>query len=297
MLSRMPPLPVVTQAAPIDTEYERTSGCVKSTVAFDVHRVRLSYPALTHLLAATRQYKVRGRLFGVQIGNTVEVTDLLSSRYEEEEVDASSWEDVLHSEEFDTNLVGRFLISSGTYCDIVFTPDNVAEAMKLYNNSRSPVLLSYDPSRTGLLGRPAIKAFVPTAAYIAYCEAVEKKRPPTSEMTVALMNEGVLREVPVEILVDAFHQLGLPSVSVRPLEDTLSVALSDTMATYMQALLESMRRNAKDLSKPLMEAYKEQPPKLDEKSLLTLQQLREQAEMLEALCDGVLVNTSFLREV
>lgn len=61
----------------------------------------------------------------------------------------------------------------------------------------------------------------------------------------------MLREVPIQIDLDAFQQLGLMSVRVTPLQDSFVSIQSDAVGDYMEALVNSVRANTEALSTAL----------------------------------------------
>lgn len=335
MYAGFPLLPVTVSAPPIDEGAQQ--ACKTCTVPPRVENVRLSYPALCHLLHLSKTPSVRfgvfGRLYGVQVAKTVEVGNICmnppkarpteresneerSRRLAEEEErnanDFARLEDMMSEEFFDAYHVGNFVICSAAFnC---FSPTMVKLLTDLVTSSQPGVLVTYDPFRTALLGKPYIRAFTLTDEYVSYATKLREKHSAKENRLLkefGVTRSGVLREVPVELHVDAFHQLGLQVVDAEPTEEPFTAIHSDPVNNYMEALLSTIQENSAKLTKQLDTESKMAEkdhhhsgatgmlPPLGQnvETQLLLFALREQTQHLEALCDSVLLNSSILRDI
>lgn len=295
-------------------------------------KVRISFPALTHLGSfsqdATCHSAVGGRLCGVQQGDTILITSVLpslgaSGDAEDERDDTTESKqqqkmyekvkEMLRKECLDSYSVGYFIVSSACVND----PYSVVTADRLANlaiDGHPSVLLVYDPFRTGLMGKLYLRAFVPTDAFLDFSrknkktKKTDKKSGMQEEARLlracSVPKQGVLREVKVEVEVDAYQLFCLNGIDIAPLPSNSTVHHSDSMADYKVALLESVQRNLSDLEGKLSrETSRNQrdennvPPARGVDTMLALVQLREQAQHLEALCDGTLLISSLLRDL
>ncbi|ESS69464.1 hypothetical protein TcG_03015 [Trypanosoma cruzi] len=295
-------------------------------------RMRISFSALTCLGSyaqnATCHYALFGRLCGVQLNETIEVTNVLppviNPRPPEDETPEQREKRLLaqqreerqmyermgkmfFKEELDSYHVGYFAICSA-YTNAPYSVRTVQQLAQLALDGNPSVLVVYDPFRTSLMGKLYLRAFVPTREYVEFYTRLIDKRNILRENR--LMREcnvgkgGVLREVKVEVDVDEYQLLCLSGFNVAPLSSTCRTLHSEVMTDYMAALIESVRHNADELSRGLHsesyfsqkeESYGPLGQRID--TLLKLMQLREQTQHLESLCDGVLINTSLLRDL
>lgn len=335
MFSGFPPVYLAGNAAPIDLEHERTSaeGCVNATALPSARSVRLSFPALCHLLsiakAATSRRSIFGRICGLQLGSVVDITDVRENplkdqhrdpretpeerarRLEREKAETerafSELNDMYTEEELDTYQVGHFVVCNSTYNPYSNTMMN--QLMELYDASQPMVLLTFDPFRTSLLGRPYIRAFVPTDEYVKYHDLMKTKKkevkPSRMVRECNVARGGVLREVTLELDVDAYHRLGLLAIDIPRRVDNFQAIQADAMSDYVEALVNSVRANTESLTSSLdaeskanaKEANGNVPLAQRIDTLLALQHLREQTLHLEAICDSLLLNSSVLRDL
>lgn len=336
MYAGFPSLTVGTyseDATPIDLK--ETEQKLDAPVQPAVDRVILSYAALCHLVEVYRgagpRRTVSGRLCGLQLDGHVEVTEVrpaipVDRRRDYRETD-EEWrkrtnmamcemrriveeEDrMFNSEEFDIYPVGIFVV-----CSMIHNPFNeyaLKELMELYDNSQSNVMLVYDHDVTGVLGKPYLRAYVPTAEYIKYHTMTKNQMKGAKNFNERALvrssnvtHAGVLREVPIEIDVDAYQKLGLQAVVLDRPVDTFSIAHSDSVSAYMKALVDSVRKTTETVKDSL-----QQESKISDKdghgtvlaqrikTLLDLQHMREQVQRLEALSNSVLINTALIRDL
>eukprot|EP00796_Vickermania_ingenoplastis_P002224 gene2224-1387_t len=334
MFNGFPSLPIAPPAVPIDASFQET--CSNWTVVPPANQVRLSYPAICHLLHLSKtpsvRYGVFGRLYGAQLhDNTIEVgnvcmnpprervmdreTDEERRRRQEEEHQRqmtafSRYEELYHSELLDSYQVGIFVICSATFNP--FTSFVMNQLTDLVTSSQPCVLVMYDPFRTALLGRPYLRAFTLTESYVNYITTLREKRAAKENKLLkecGVTRNGVLREIPVQIDVDPYHQLGLEHVDVEPTIDSFTAIQSDAVSNYIEALLSNIQENTMKLTKQLDNEAKQlekdhsgnnsvmQPLGQSVEVQLGLFALKEQTQHLEALCDSALVNLSILRDL
>uniref|UniRef100_A0A146KUQ9 Eukaryotic translation initiation factor 3 subunit H n=1 Tax=Lygus hesperus TaxID=30085 RepID=A0A146KUQ9_LYGHE len=214
----------------------------------------------------------------------------------------------MRNELFGTYQVGQFVIAGSTFN--IFPIAVVNQLMNLCDHGQPMVFLSYDPFSTAILGKPALHAYVPTQEYLAYHNALKLRKKDVkfsklvkeSNVTAA----GVLREVPLQIDVDAYQKLGLAVVHTAPLVNSFSAIQSDAVNNFIEALVNSVRANTETLSTGL---EKENKANMHDPSchnaplaqridtLLLLQHIKIQTQMLESLCNSTLLNTALLRDI
>lgn len=335
MFTGFPSLPLAGPAPAVDAEFEMgdENGCVRGVILKPVQQLRLSYPALCHLLQiskqATKSRGMFGRVYGVQMGTTVEVTDVRGNlpkkmidrdtetreeveklREAERVAEKKAFDEmdaIFAEEELDSYQVGQFVVGSAVFNS--YSHITMAQLTELHDASKPTVLISYDPFRTGILGRPFLRAFVPSEAYLQYHRLSNTKdrsaKLPKFIQESGVTEHGVLREVPVSLDIDAFHCLGLASVQVAPIPSNYATMNSETVSDYISALVTSVSSNAQHLQNDLEREAKQSSregntsgnlgQKID--TLLMLQHLREQTAHLEALCDSQLLSTSLIRDL
>ncbi|KEG06390.1 hypothetical protein DQ04_14181010 [Trypanosoma grayi] len=307
-------------------------GCVGAIELPPVQNVRISFSSLTYLGSmaqnATCHYAVFGRLCGVQLNDTIEITNVLpaplaprppedeTSDQREKRLAAQQREEkrmydklgkMLHKEELDSYHVGQFTVCSAC-TNAPYSVRTAQQLAQLALGGHPSVLLVYDPFRSGLMGKLYLRAFVPTHEYLDFYTKINSKRNTLRENRLVrdcrVGKSGVLREVKVEVDVDEHQLLCLEGFNVAPLPSTCTALQSDTMSDYIAALLESVRHNTDELTRVLSsenyhsqkeENYGPLAQRID--TLLKLMQLRDQTQHLESLCDGVLLNTSLLRDL
>lgn len=334
MFAGFPDLLLAPPAAVIERDHELLDqdGCVKKVILEPVRRVRLAYPALCHILAlstnATRRRYVFGRICGLQVGEEVEITAIqenprrgpaperetpeeMHDRLREQEVlnreAFKLLEDMNKKEEMDTFQAGTFVISGATYNP--FSTTLLHQLMDLYARGQPAVMLHFDPFRTGLFGRPYLRAYVPTNEYLAYysLEAKRSRTEKPSKMVkdTKVTSHGVLREVPIFLDVDPYQTLGLATVEVQPLQTTFDAVQSDAVSDYVGALVHSVTTNTDSLIGSLGQEARNNTRENNANAplaqridtLLALQHLCDQTAHLEAVCDSVLLNSSLLRDL
>lgn len=333
MYSGFPALPVATAPTTSLNDAGIEDRTTTLTVAPPVHAVRLSYPALCHLLYLSKTPSVRfgifGRLYGLQLDNVVEVGSVCMNPPRERVVERESDEDrrkrleeeqrkmldafekferFNHDELLDAYQVGTFAISSATFNP--FSSSTVRTLTELVTSSQPAVLVTYDPFRTALLGKPHLRAFTLTDEYIQYFTVLSDRKSVNESKLLrecGVTRSGVLREVPLTLDVDAFHQLGVEKVDVTPSIDCFDAINSDAVGNYIEALLSSVQDNTSKFTRQLEFETKgleresntghTQPLGQSVEAQLALFGLKEQTQHLEALCDSILVNTSLLRDI
>lgn len=338
MYSGFPTLPV-TREPPYTLDSAKIDSYAALTDLPTPHRVRLHFPALCHLLCISRRPNVRfgiyGCLYGAQVDKLVEVgnvrMNLPRDRVEEKEteeerrkrleaelhnarVELEKYEWGMSNSLLDVSHVGIFVICSATFNP--FTHYLLNQLTELLHSAQPTVLILYDPFRTALLGKPYIKAYTLTEEYIGYAlKKVEKqKKNAHVKLESKLLKEfgvtrsGIFREIPMELSVDAFHQLGLESIKTTPPVNSFTAINSEAVRTYIEALLSAVQENMSKLTKALdMEAKalekdhsmssSTQPlgQRIDTQLLMFV--LKEQTHHLEALCDSILLNSTILRDL
>lgn len=328
MYAGFPELPLAPRVAEIEDPY----SCVKVVPPPEVHRVRLTYAALTHLLALSRQASkhraVFGRLCGLQLQSEITVSEVdgnprveqvseretiaqQQARRERERNlrrDAYAALDIVrHREMLDTLQVGVLVIGSVTFNP--FSRTVLSQLVELRSEGKSAVMMYYDPFRTGVLGRPYLRAYVPTEECLLYHELEKKSKKAGKDHNMlkesGVAVRGILREVPVAIEVDPVQLLGLAAVEIPPTQSTFSAIMSDAANDYITALVHSVAMNTDNIIKALRtEEYTNgregrQNAALAQRidTLLALYHLREQTTHLEAVCDSMLLNSSVLRDL
>lgn len=307
-------------------------GCVKSFEQPVVHNVRMSFSALTYLgslaQGVTCHFAVFGRLCGVQLNNTIHVTNVLPAvimprppedetaerrekrllaQQKEEKQMSERLGKFLHKEELDSYHVGQFVVCSSC-SSAPYSTRTAQQLAQLALDGHSSVLIVYDPFRTSLLGKLCIRAFVPTREYLDFYAKINNKRNTLRENRLVrdchVCKSGVLREVKIEVDVDEYQLLFLDGVKVTPLPSTCSLLWSTSTSEYITALIESVGHNLDELTRALSnesyysqkeEGYGPLAQRID--TLLRLMHLREQTQHLESLCDGILLNASLLRDL
>ncbi|EPY24054.1 hypothetical protein STCU_07345 [Strigomonas culicis] len=182
--------------------------------------------------------------------------------------------------------------------------------MDLQRNSQPHILLVYDAMRTSILGRPYIRAFVPSENYINYYNKTQEKsavhlRPQELLQQAEVTKYGVLREVPVEIAVDAYHALNFENFVTAAPPDSFEVIQQPVIMDYVKALVDAVQDGTESLTQMLesegkqnaKEQNQDQPLAQRVDALLSLQHVRELAQHLEGICDSLLLNTSMMREL
>ncbi|ESL06348.1 hypothetical protein TRSC58_05980 [Trypanosoma rangeli SC58] len=306
--------------------------CVEALLRPLVQKVHISFAALTYLgsLAqnATSHYALFGRVCGVQVNEAIEITNVLppviTSRPPEDETPEQREErlreqqreerkmyermgKMLLKEELDSYQVGYFAVCSAC-TNAPYSVRTAQQLAQLAVDGHPSVLIVYDPFRTSLMGKLYLRAFVPTREYVEFYTKINNKRNTLRENRLMrdchVGKSGVLREVRVEVDVDEYHLLCLDGFNITPLPSTCTTLHSQTMAEYTAALIESVRHNTDELSRVLHsesyfsqkeESYGPLAQRID--TLLKLMQLREQTQHLESICDGVLLNTTLLRDL
>lgn len=329
MYSGFPKLPVSSAKEIIDDDTLAT--CSSWTTVPPARQVRLNYPALCRLLHISKMPGVRfgvfGRLYGAQIEGVVEIGTACMNLPKERIVDRENdedrrkrleeerkkedaafvaYENMLNDEFLDAYQVGLFVICSATFNP--FSPHLIWQMMDLFLSSQPAVVLVYDPFRSSLLGKPFLKAYTLTDEFIAYATKLKEKQ---CVKEIRLLKEfgvtrsGVIREIPIELNVDAFHQLGLETVDVTPIAPPFTSIHSDAVKNYVEALLSHIQENTAKLTRGLDTEGKmldkdhasDTPLGQSMETQLALFQLKEQTLHLEALCDSILLNSSIFREL
>ncbi|KAG8339965.1 hypothetical protein TRVL_09207 [Trypanosoma vivax] len=332
MYNGYPQLRVSCCNTPIDVEGNRES--VKRGVAVlkpqTVSKVRISFAALTALDNLARGVTCYHTLFadvcGLQLEGVIEVTNVIppmsnlhdvddkqakqDRRTVHQEVNEAEMykklQDMLRDEMLDSFKIGCLVISSA-YRSAPYSLTVAYQLAQLAIQGHPSVLLVYDPFRTSLMGKTFLRAFVPTAEYIdLYTKSKRRKSAQESELmrTCGVNKAGVLREVPVEVDVDDYQLLSLRNTNILPVPNTCSILFSDKMTQYISGLLQSIQKSEEKLKN--LQISESKSSKRDEnyvpiaqsvEYMLRLMHLREQAQHLEALCDGILLNSSLLRDL
>ncbi|CCD17060.1 unnamed protein product [Trypanosoma congolense IL3000] len=227
MFHGFPQVQVQLSAAdvPVDLRFHRDdeAGCVKTIKLQPVQRVRISFAALTHLgsLAqnATCHHAVFGELCGVQLNDTIEVTNIIpavsaertnederedqrekrmAAQQQEEKQMRGKLEKMLRNEVLDSYNVGHFTVCSAC-ANAPYSTRTAHQLAKLALDGHPSVLIVYDPFRTDLMGKLHLRAFVPTAEYIDFYGKFTSKRNALRENRLVrdcrVTKHGVLREV------------------------------------------------------------------------------------------------------
>lgn len=338
MYSGFPTLPV-SRLPNYTLDQATTVECAEWTIVPQARHIRVRFPALCHLLHLSRtpsvRYGIFGRLYGIQVQNTVEVgnicmnlprdrvaereTDEERRRRQEEEQERTrsafeQYESVMSSELLDAYHVGLFVICSSTFNP--FAHYLLNQMNDLLTSAQPGVLLIYDPFRTALLGKPYLKAYTLTDEYVAYALKKSEKQKKTTQLKAeskllkefGVTRSGVFREIPVELDVDAFQQLGLESVETTPTTDSFTAIHREAVSTYIEALLSAIQENTNRLTKSLDLESKAlekdhsmssatQPLGQSIDTQLTMFVLKEQTQHLEALCDSILLNCTIVRDL
>ncbi|CCW71663.1 unnamed protein product [Phytomonas sp. Hart1] len=335
MFSGFPTITLASPPAAIDLEYEAkdANGCVNAVGFPPVEGIRLCYPALCHLLhlskSASKNRAVFGRLCGLQLGSEVTLTDVRANppkkpspqdyetpeerhrRQEQERKDAEGVFNALNKmfeeEMLDAYQVGCFVISNATYNP--YSPILLNQLVQLHKSSQPAVMLSYDPFRTALFGRPYLRGFALTEAYFQYEQMMEVKGVLKARVVreTRLTTHGVVREIPVQIEVDPYHVLGMAELRVEAAPNSFLAIQSPVIEDYVEALVNSMSSNASALATGLDREQRLQGKEpgggghgalaQSPETLLALQHLREQAEHIEGICNSILMNASLLRDL
>ncbi|EPY39899.1 hypothetical protein AGDE_03077 [Angomonas deanei] len=294
----------------------------QSTVLADVEQVVLHFPALTSLLQYAEGVNRRntfGRIFGVQRKGTVEVTEVMANPIKDrnghdEETDPEKERkhllecfkemgDLYKAEGLEYFQVGIFAIANAVSRNSFYNRASLAQLVELGMNLQPDVMLTYDPVRTVLLGKPYIRAFVLTDAYKKYQTELKRVSKNNVEKPHEILKKhdvsrhGVFREVPVTILVDAFHALNLQNFPTHQLPTNLATVERPAVRQYMENVLNSLHRPLSELKDDVVKDGRTSDHNTKVKILLSLQQIREQAVHLEALCDSVLLNYSIMRDL
>lgn len=338
MFNGFPSLPITTEPnVVIDKATMRE--CANWTVVPTARQVRLHYPALCHLLSLSKAPNVRfgvyGRLYGAQCNQKVDVGNVCMNPPRERAIDRESdeerrkrqeaeqeksrtafetYEDLMSKEMLDAYQVGVFVICSAT-----FNPFNsflISQLTELVTSAQPAVFILCDPFRTALLGKPYLRAFTLTEEYIAYAlkKAEKQKKNTHLKIESKLLKEygvtcsGVVREIPIELYVGAYQELGLESVDVTPTVDSFIAIHSEGVSSYVEALLSAIQENTSKLTRALdMESKMlerdhsmssaTQPLGQSVETQLLMFLLKEQTQHLEALCDSVLLNSTIIRDL
>ncbi|GET86067.1 hypothetical protein, conserved [Leishmania tarentolae] len=335
MYAGFPRLHVTESQEAVDIDFELTNekGCVKVTELPVPKVVNLSFPAVCALLynarTATSSRNIFGSVIGLQLRDTVEVTDVKinpsidieeDDRMTEEErmervrkerklldADKAIFENMYNQENLDTNVIGQFVVSSARFNP--FSTRTMRKLQELHRESLPAILLTYDPFRTSLLGRPHIRAYTPTAAYYKYDSLVSTERGYQRRRSLAqyakesgITKEGVLHEIPVKLEVDAFHKLNLMNVPAIAVGDSFKAVQSMAVGNYIEALLSSIRNNTDQLKQKLdyegnVKDNGNVPVGQDAETMLLMKHVRDQTDHLDALCDSALLYSSLLRDL
>ncbi|CCW65503.1 unnamed protein product [Phytomonas sp. EM1] len=335
MFSGFPTITLAPPAPAINEAYEMKdpNGCVNTVSFAPVETIRLTYPALCHLLhlskAASKNRAVFGRLCGLQLGTDVTITDARvnptkkitpqdyetpEERRQRQEQERKESDEVFNAlnkmfeeEMLDSYQVGCFVVSNSTYNP--YSPVLLTQLVQLHKSGQPCVMLSYDPFRTALFGKPYLRGFTLTEAYLQYEQimAVKGVLKARAVRESKLTSNGVVREIPVQIEVDPFHMLGLEHLILPPVQDSFLAIQSPVVGDYVEALVDSMSTNASALATGLDREQRLQGKEQggashgslaqSPETLLALQHLREQAEHVEAICNSILMNASLLRDL
>lgn len=334
MYAGFPKLPVTEAQPVIDVEKEKEdeNGCVMRTEFSVPKSVALTFPAVCALLycarGATSNKNIFGEIIGLQIGDHVTITDLrpkpflddddaadarnpLTAEEKEERVrhrdDVKAFEEIYKEENLDRNVIGPLIVCSARFNP--YSKHTMRTLREKHNESLPAVLLTYDPFRTSLLGRPCIRAFTPTEAYYKYADLEAKDRGLQRRRGVAgyakesgITKLGALHEIPVQLEVDAFHKLNLQHVECPPVADSFQAIEGKAVGNYIEALLSSIRKNAEMLRTNLdkegkMKDNNNAPVGQSVETILLMKHLREQTDHLDALCDSALLYSSLLRDM
>ncbi|KAL7702807.1 hypothetical protein NQL31_004046 [Lotmaria passim] len=335
MYAGFPKLHVTEVQTPIDEEKEREdeAGCVRCTEFPLPKTISLSFPAVCAMLynarGSTVVQPVFGDVIGLQIGDTVSVTDFRfqpridveeDARASAEELqelerkerellrrDMGVYEAAYTDENLDTNAVGQFVVCCARFNP--YSTRTMAKLRNLHDQGLPAILLTYDPFRTSLLGRPYIRAFTPTEAYYKYDALVSKERGYQRRRGMAgyaketgITKHGCLHEIPVTLDVDAFHKLNLLHMQMNPVADSFKAIESPAVGNYVEALLSYVRNNTEQLKSKLdyegnAKDNNNVPVGQDAETMLLMKHLREQTDHLDALCDSALLYSSLLRDL
>lgn len=208
------------------------SGCL----AFDlppINLVQVDASVILRISKLGREHpRAFGHLLGMQIGNTVEVTNIMPSVQSKERDDTISDEEKAKMDEemeaafnscyesagFDTYSVGRY---ASCPHDQHFTGRTLSTVMHGFAKGHPCMLLAYDPLRTNM-GKLYLKAYVPTDEYLNMHRAKLNATAQTQQSDFAAIMAhkvdvaGVLREVPVEISVSSLHKCFLHQLATEP---------------------------------------------------------------------------------
>jgi hypothetical protein len=334
MFAGFPKLQVTETQPAVDFDKELTGdkGCVLCTEFPVPKMINLSFPAVCALLynarSATSSQTIFGSVVGLQIGDSVSVTDFrFQPRTDIEEDDRMTREEFeerrrkelellrndmqLHDNAYtdeclDTNTIGQFVVCSARFNP--YTKRSMDKLRELHEQTLPAILLVYDPFRTSLLGRPYIRAFTPTEAYYKYDALASKERGYQRRRGFAgyakesgITKQGALHEIPVKLDVDAFHKLNLLNMQTSPVADTFKALESLAVANYIEALLSSIRSNTDQLKSKLDYEITGKDNNLpvgqDVETMLLMKHVREQTDHLDALCDSALLYSSLLRDL
>lgn len=322
----------------IDEAFELNDpkGCVASVERAIPKVVNLTYPAICALLhasrSATSSHNIFGSLIGVNVQESLVITDVLhrpplsfdeegeddTYRYDDQEErrkrelqlyasDMEKYISMYNEEMLDTYVVGQFVAASARFNP--YSSRTMAKLVEQRLEGLPAVLLTYDPFKTSLLGRPCIRAFTPTEAYLKYVDLIKKEKGnPRRRSTAAAAKEsgitkqGVLSEIPVSLEVDAYHTLGLAKMQLSPLMDSFHSLHSNAVSNYIETLLSSIRSNTDQLRSILdaesnMKDNANMPLAQKADTLLLMKHLQEQTEHLDALCDSALLNSIMIRDL
>lgn len=306
---------------PIDRTQEKAAA---GADAVPITAVRLELSAALRLVKHSRfanhMVPKFGRVFGAQVGGTVELTNAVPNhpipqhrnrneseqdtheREKEEKLREEELFKMFDEEKFDTYVVGHYVIAN-LCSNAWFGQKSIENLFDLVQGRHPAVLLVHDPSRTEL-GKLHLRCFTLTDQYIAYARAKKVADDfDESKMIAAhgVAASGVLRELPVELVATGLHKLLLPEVRLRPVSDSSTVVASPKTNEYIEALLGAVNANVTQLEKIQGSRRGEGTvsmivaPKID--TLLLIEQIKEQTRHIEGLCDAILLTNRVSREI
>ena len=323
--------PVKTVAAPgpqlnEEDEMEADEGCVLAYDLPKIEKVQIDASILLRLSKHGReQPRAFGQLLGMQIGDTVEISNVLPSvqtslhgnnlsEEDRDKIDRDAEKETLSQFEkngFDVYTVGRY---ASCPHDLYLSNRSVHNMMSGLETGNPCMFLALDPLRTNM-GKLFLKAYAPTDNFLAMARA---KLNATSEtqmsdaMNIITHNidmSGVIREIPVEITTSTLNKMFLSKLAAQPRNVTDQVlgsthGLEKYTENAVMYMGDGMDRLRNDMQVRQYQQQQENqnptgagtiPLRVETRTLMT--QLGQQTKYLSGVAATMAINADFAQKI
>lgn len=325
----------VNADAPIDYDAEKRPGGATFRTQFDViDRVVIEGQAVLRIIKhvstyePTRAIPVQGFLLGLQLGSTVEITNILphnqTQLFSHERNDAAlererDAKDAKREQEaldhmgkagLDTCVVGRYSKTAyGSY------HRNLKSLEEMYHSGEPPLIIAYDPLRSAM-GMLWLKAYVPSRAFIDYLKASRdkggKSAGPAKDADDAEAEAAgkyeFLKEIPVEIANNTAAQMVLAKVATQPRPVPNAYTQGGELHAWQYRILDETFEKLSETmdnrngiqrydNRVLATCLAEETQMNRAQLAMTMDQVSQRAQQLGNIASGIALNLEFVRRM